>query len=96
MKVVDNDQTGYILEVDVEYPTDLHDMHNDLPFFAENITPPFAKTNAKKLVPNLMNKTNYIVHYRNLKQALQNGLKLKKIHRVLKFQQSPWLKNILI
>src|SRR5271156_3438594 len=47
----------------------------------------------RKLIPNLMDKQKYVIHYRNLKQCIQNGLILKKIHRILGFRQKPWLKE---
>lgn len=92
--ISDNSEYGYILEVDLIYPHHLHDSHSDLPFCPETICTP--NSNEKKLVPNLKNKIKYIIHYRNLKQCIENGLKLTKIHRVLKFKQSDWKKNILI
>jgi hypothetical protein len=90
---VSNDaNNGYILEVDLEYPDSLHNTHSDLPFCAEHIT---DESRQKKLIPNLNNKIKYIIHYRNLVQCLKNGLKLKKIHRILKFKQTDWLKKYI-
>ena len=74
----ENDNKGYILEVDVKYPKRLHELHSDLPFLSERM-----KVNkCNKLVCNLFNKKKYVVHINSLKQALNHGLKLKKIHRV--------------
>ncbi|XP_071055460.1 uncharacterized protein [Onthophagus taurus] len=92
--VSDEADYGYILDVDIEYPHYLHDIHNDLPFLAENICPPNSSNSEseKRLIPNLFNKKNYIVHYRNLKHAIAHGLKVLKVNRVLSFKQSAWLK----
>ena len=84
----ENDNKGYILEVDVKYSKRLHELHSDLPFLPERM-----KINkCKKLVCNLFNKKKYVIHVNSLKQALNHGLKLKKIHRVIEFNQKEWLK----
>ena len=83
----DNDK-GYVLEVDVKYPKKLHDLHSDLPFLPERM----EIRKCKKLVCNLRNKKIYVVHIRSLKQALNNGLKFKKVHRIIEFNQKAWLK----
>ena len=84
----ENDNKGYIFEVDVKYPKRLHDLHNDLPFLPERM----EINKCKKLVCNLFNKKEYVAHINTLKQALNHGLKFKKIHRVIEFNQETWLK----
>ncbi|KAF4529670.1 hypothetical protein B566_EDAN017511 [Ephemera danica] len=88
----DHGEFGYILEVDVSYPPELHDMHNDVPLLAEHKT---MSSGQRKLVTTLQDKKNYIVHFVCLKQALALGLQLTKVHRVIKFRQSPWLRNYI-
>ena len=83
-----NDNKGYILEVDVEYPKRLHELHSDLPFLSERM----EVNKCKKPVCNLFNKKKYVAHIKTLKQALNHELKLEKIHRVIKFNQEAWLK----
>ena len=82
---------GYILEVDVSYPKELHNQHNDLPFMCERM----EINGVEKLVPNLRDKKNYVIHIQALNQALQHGLRLDRIHRVIEFDQSPWLKTYI-
>ena len=77
-----------ILEVDLEYPKELHDLHNDYPLAPERIN----CGKVEKVIPNLRNKKKYIIHYKNLKQYLDLGLKLTCIHRGIKFVESEWLK----
>ena len=79
---------GYILEVDVKYLKKLHDLHSDLPFSPERM----KIDKCKKLVCNLYNKKKHVVHIRSLKQALNHRLILKKVHRVIQFNQEAWLK----
>ena len=78
-----------ILEVDLEYPENLHDLHNDYPFCPERVE---CKNGVEKLIPNLRNKTNYVIHYKNRIQCLKAGMKLKKIHNGIKFIESDWMK----
>ena len=93
-----------ILEVDLEYPDELHVLHNDYPLAAEKLkvgsdmlsrycSEIAHKYGIKvgeinKLIPNLGDKENYVVHYRNLQLYASLGMKVKKIHRVLMFKQS--------
>ena len=110
-KYNENNKKGLILEVDLEYPKKLHDLHNDYPLapekinVTENMLSEYAKNIAKKhgvstglvhkLIPTLSNKEKYVLHYRNLQLYTDLGLKLTKIHRVLEFNQSPWLKEYI-
>ena len=80
-----------ILEVDLVYPQSLHDLHNDYPLAPEQI----EVNKVDKLIPNLGYKEKYVVHYKNLKQYLSLGLKLVKIHRRIKFEESPWLEKYI-
>ena len=84
----ENDNKGYIFEVDVKYPKRLHELHSDLPFLSERM----EVNKCKKLVCNLFNKKKYVTHINSLKQALNHGLKLKKIHRITEFNQEARLK----
>ena len=102
---------GLILEVDLEYPQELHDIHNDYLIAPEkvqvsnNMLSADSKKIAKKynisiglvskLIPTLRDKKEYVLHYGNLQLYLDLGLKIKKVHRVLKFDQSPWLKQYI-
>ena len=104
-------KNGLILEVDLEYPQELHDMHNDYPVCPEkikvsnNMLSAYCKKIAEKynisiglvskLIPTLRDKKEYVLHYCNLQPYLDLGLKIKKVHRVLKFDQSPWLKQYI-
>lgn len=94
LNMTDDDPIGYFLEVDLDYPESLHDKHNDYPFCAESRCVP-DKKNVKKLLLTLFDKKNYVIHYRMLKLAMRHGLVLKKVHRVLEFKQSAWLKDYI-
>ncbi len=104
-------EKGHILEVDLKYPKKLHDLHNELPYCPEhvnvssNMLSEYTKNVAKKydikcgnytkLIPTLDNKYNYVIHERNLRQAVDAGLKVTKIHKVLQFDQKPWIKDYI-
>ena len=106
--VSENSSVGYILKVDLEYPSELHDLHNEKLEISRNILSKYCfnitiKYGIKiggvdKLVPNLGNKSKYVVHYKNLQLHLSLGIKLTKVHRILKFKQSDLivLKNIIL
>ena len=110
MSISEKRPIGYFLEVDLKYPDELHKLHNDYPLAPEklaissDILSKYCKTIADKyemkagdiktLIPNLGNKTNYVVHYKNLQLYLSLGMKLTKIHRVLEFKQSGWIEKI--
>ena len=80
-----------ILEVDLEYPKNLHDLHNDYPLAPEQI----MVNKTSKLIPNLGDKKKYVLHYEDLRQCLKLGLKLTHIHRGIKFKESPWLEKYI-
>lgn len=96
LETADDAHHGYIIEVDLEYPSALHDLHNDYPMCPEHMRPPHPNSKHEKLLLNLFNKTNYVIHYRMLKLVLSHGLKLQKVHRILKFHQKPWLKPYVL
>ena len=83
-----NSSKGYILKVDVDYPCELQNLHSDLPLLPERM----AVNKTKKLICNLQDKKDYVVHINVLKQALDHGLKLIKVHQVIEFDQEAWLK----
>jgi hypothetical protein len=106
----ENDSLGYILEVDLDYPDELHDAHNDYPLAPVHFAVPNAKMAPRakelltkfgkkstadcdeKLVPTLLGRERYVVHYLNLQFYLKKGMVLRKIHRILQFEQEAWLR----
>ena len=111
MSVSGKSLMGYFPEVDLEYSDELHELHNDYPLVPEKIAVSsdmlsnYCKKIAdkyemkigdvKKLIPNLDSKTNGVVQYRSLQLYLSLGMKLAKIHRVLKLNQSDWMKKCI-
>ena len=111
MNLKDDASTGYIFDVNLEYPPHLHDLHNEFPLCPEQLLIKDEwlsdqqldmKKNlqfsgkSKKLCLTLFDKNNYVTHYRNLKFYLQQGVIIKRINNVLKFDQSPWLKPYIM
>ena len=86
-----NSKKGYIIEVDLEYPKELHDLHNSYPLAPEKI----KVDKISKLIPTLYDKKNYICHIKNLQLYIDLGLKIKKIHRILESDQKPWMKGYI-
>ena len=101
----------YILEVDLEYPSKLHDLHNDYPLapekvkvskdmlsdYCSSIAEKYVKVgDVAKLIPDLRDKSCYMLHYRSLQLYVSLGMVVKKIHRVMKFKQSDWLKSFVM
>ena len=107
----EDNKKGFIAEVDLEYPKELHDLHNDYPLapekvrvskdmlseYCKNIADKYCISTGlvSKLIPTLGKKEKYVLHYRNLQLYMDLGLKISKVHRVLEFNQSPWLKQYI-
>ena len=87
----DRKHLSCILKVDLEYPEDLHDLHNDYPLAPERV----IIGDVEKLIPNLNNKTNYVVHYENLILYESLGWNITKIHRGIKFEESALLEEYI-
>ena len=106
-KKKENAKNGWILEVDLEYPAELHEQHNSCPLAPEKkvvkkeCMSDYQKRlmkdldlklpESEKLLLTLEDKSNYVVHYRNLQFYLKQGMKLKREHRVLEFEQECWM-----
>ena len=108
----DDQEYGYSVECDLDYPPELHDAHNDYPLAPERIQVNYSciseqqveiarsygitrSCTTTKLMPNLMNKRYYFCDYLLLKFYIEHGLILKKVHRVVRFKQSKWLKEYI-
>eukprot|EP01044_Picomonas_judraskeda_P004016 COSAG03_NODE_344_length_8812_cov_3.890049_4_plen_365_part_00 len=103
-----NPERGAIVKCDLHYPTELHDSHNDYPLAPErklvtqDMLSPYAQKMqqqlkigrdvSEKLVPNLQDKTDYVVDIRNLKFYRDHGLQITKVSKVISFRQSTWMK----
>ena len=85
--MVNTGKKGYIFEVDLEYPSDLWDLHNDYP-----LAPELMNVNGvEKLICHFKPRKNYVIHYRALRQCLELGMKITAVHRGISFYQSPWM-----
>ena len=80
-----------VSEVDMQYPKKLPDPHNEYPL----VLPRLTVNKVEKIIPNLHSKKNCVVHQENLKLYIKNGLKLTKIHRGIKLNESPWLQKYI-
>ena len=87
----ENSNTEYFFEEDIDYPKELFDLPKCLPFLPES-----KKVNkVRNLICNIEDQKKYVIHIRTLKQALNNGLTLKKVHRIIQFKQKAWLKTYI-
>jgi hypothetical protein len=93
LEMVKDQAVGCLIEVDIEYDRSLHDKHSDYPMCAERMCPPNGK--CKKLLLTLHDKKKYVIHHRMLAFVLRHGLKITKVHRVLRFRQCAWLKTFI-
>ena len=109
--IKENGLNAYILEVELEYPSELHDFHNDYPLAPEKLkinSDMLSKYSSSiannygirvgevnKLIPNLGIEKNYVIHYRNLQLHISLGMKVTKVHKILKFKQTDWLKKFV-
>ena len=84
----ENSNKGYFFEVDIDYLKELFNLHKDLPLLPERK----KVEKVEKLICSIEDKEKYVIHIRTLKQVLNCGLKLKKIHRIIQFKQKAWLK----
>ena len=87
-KYDEDSNTGYFFDVDLEYPKTLFNTHKDLPFLPERK----KVEKVAKFICSIEDKEKYVIHIRAIKQAINHGIKLKKVHRVIKFNQKAWLK----
>ena len=87
-KYDEESNTGYFLEEDIYYPKQLFNFHKDLPFLPERK----KVGKVEKLICSIEDREKYAIHIRALKQTLNQGLKLKKVHRIVQFKQKAWLK----
>ena len=89
--IVESEGFGCFLEVDLEYPDEWHDLHNDFPLAPESL----VLNGFPKLTQNLRNKKRMVLHGENLKQYLSLGMKLKKVWRVLLFREEAFMKTYI-
>ena len=104
LRTPDNDDHGFLIEFDLEYPNNIHEKTKHFPFSPEKKTvkvedfSPYMKTNkpekykpTEKLIMDQTNKQRYFLHYRDLKFYIRHVIKILNVHTVYKFKQSPWL-----
>ena len=110
LNLKEDSETGYFFEVDLKYPSELHDQHDQYPLAPEHVEIKSemlsdyqkklakdlnVKVGGRKLCLTLHDKKEYICHYRNLKFYLEKGLKIERVRRVLQFKQSAWIKSYI-